>query len=212
MIFLEKPFAETDVILRRGGNINMSEIALYEFCCQEFEMLQRFYENLECNFVQHPDGFFFLVPTGSILTTRMLSRACINVGQILAMLARDPEITRTSGRIEVSQILKTIDTMVPREIQKAIYSPNTRESSTDRSIGDEVRKALRQLADLRFIRFVAGNEVIVLAESINRFAEVARYDNEIEEVKKIILQSTRGVTFTTPAITSTDSEDDNGEN
>jgi len=101
---------------------------------------------------------------------------------------------------------------VPREIQKAIYSPNSRESSTDRSIGDEVRKALRQLADLRFIRFVSGSEVIVLAESINRFAEVARYDNEIEEVKKIILQSTRGVTFTTDEFTSTDSDNDNGEN
>lgn len=212
MIFLEKHFAETDVILRRGGNINMSEIALYEFCCQEFEMLQRFYENLECNFVQHTDGFFFLVPTGNILTTKMLSRACINVGQILAMLARDPEITRTSGRIEVNQILKTIDTMVPREIQKAIYSPNTRESNTDKSIGDEVRKALRQLADLRFIRFVAGSETIVLAESINRFAEIARHDNDIEETKKIILQFTRGVSFTTGEITSTDSEEENGEN
>ena len=212
MIFLEKPFAETDVILRRGGNINMSEIALYEFCCQEFEMLQRFYANLECNFVKHPDGFFFLVPTGDILTTKILSRACINVGQILAMLARDPEITRTSGRIEINQVLKTIDTMVPREIQKAIYSPNTRESNTDRSIGDEVRKALRQLVYLRFIRFVAGSEAIVLAESINRFTEVARYGNEIEETKKIILQSTRGVSFITGEINSTDSEEDNGEN
>ena len=128
------------------------------------------------------------------------------------MLARDPEITRTSGRIEVNQILKTIDTMVPREIQKAIYSPNTRESNTDKSIGDEVRKALRQLADLRFIRFVAGSETIVLAESINRFAEIARYDNDIEETKKIILQFTRGVSFTTGEITSTDSEEENAEN
>lgn len=212
MIFLEKPFAEVDVILRRGGNINMSEIALYEFCAQEFEMLQRFYENLECNFVKHPDGFFFLVPTGDILSTKILSRACINVGQILAMLARDPEITRTSGRIEVSQILKTIDTMVPREVQKTIYSPNTRESSTDRNIGDEIRKAIRQLADLRFIRFVSGCEVIILAESINRFAEIARYDNEIDEIKKIILQSTRGISFTHEEIISTETEEDNGEN
>lgn len=197
MIFLEKYFAETDVILRGGGNINRSEIALYEFCTQEFEMLERFYLNLECSFIKHPDGFFFLSPVGNMLPQRRLSKACINVGQILALLSRDPEITRTSGRIEVSVILKTIDTMVPREIQKAIYAPSTRESNTDKNISDEVRKALKHLAELKFIRFLPGTDVFIINESINRFAEIARYDNKIEDTKKAILESSRAIVFTT---------------
>lgn len=193
MIFASHNFVDIDVILRQGGHINRSDIVLYQFLCDHYEELRLFYERYQCSLVQHPDGFFFLLSQGGILPSRLMPKTCMHLGMFIALKMRDPEITRTSGKLTVKQLLQAIETSVPRETLQRIYAPKQREASQDERIVEEIMRALRMLEGLRFL--VIKESVIRPTEAINRFAELARHDNEPDPAAREALFIQRGVTF-----------------
>jgi chromosome partition protein MukE len=193
MIFEDKRFAEVDVILRRGGHVNRSDFIAYQFLCEHFEELRRFYEPYGCRLVQHPDGFFFLIAQGGLIRSRLLPVSCVHLGMFIALKTRDPEITRSSGRIGVQQLLQAIETSVPRDTLQRVYAPKQREASADARITEEIHRVLRLLQGLRFIEVV--EDTIRPTEAIHRFAELARHENNPDQDARALLDVQRAVVF-----------------
>lgn len=191
MIFHTKEFVEVDLILRRGGHVNRTNFSLHEWICQEYDTLSPFYSNYGCSLRQHPDGFFFLVSSGKKLKTRVLPKPYVHLGIFLALKARDPEITKTSGWIAIEQLLQDIQTTVPRETLRNVYAPRSSESLVNKRIGEEIRNGIKLFAELKFIE-IRENALKPL-EAIGRFAELARYDNTPDEIAKDRLELECGV-------------------
>jgi chromosome partition protein MukE len=206
MNFHDPNFARTDVLLRRGGHIGRGELVLYEFCTQHYDELKDFYTRFECQMVQHPDGFFYLLPRGNLIATRRLSKPCVHLGLFIALKARDPEITRSSGRIPVTQLLQSIETTIPREVLQKTYAPKQREAATDARITEEIQRALRVLAELGFI--VLEHDTVRPLEAIARFAELARHDNAPDDGARILLETERGIVFDVSEDITSEGEED----
>lgn len=192
-IFHDDEFVEIDLLLRRGGHINRSNMALYDYMCQHLTQLKDFYTRYGCSLYQHPDGFFYAMVKGGKLQTRLLPKSCVHLGMFIALKARDPEITRSSGRIPVNQLLQDIETSVPRDILQQVYAPKRREAFVDEYINDELKKALKTLAELGFIELT--DLAIRPLEAISRFAELARSNNDPSDENRLNLIVTRGVVF-----------------
>jgi len=196
MIYKNPNFVEIDVILRRGGHINQSDIVLYQFLIEYFEEIKSFYEGYQCALVQHPDGFFFLVSSkGGILKTRVLPKTCMHLGQFIAYKMLDPEITRSSGRLSIAQLMKSMEIAVPRETLLATYAPKQKEALQNTRITEEIKRSLEILKELRCINITG--DIITPTEAINRFKELARHDNEPDTATREKLSLQRGVEFDT---------------
>ena len=195
MIYKSPYFVDIDVILRRGGHINRSDITLYQFLCEHFEELKSFYEKYQCTLVQHPDGFFFLLSNGGVLKTKLLPKTCMHLGQFIALKMLDPEITRSSGKISIPQLLQFMENTVPRETLLAIYAPKQREALQYERITEEIMRALGKLKDLRFIKIVG--DAIRPTEAIYRFMETAKHDNNPDTATREMLLMQRGIEFNT---------------
>jgi chromosome partition protein MukE len=193
MMYLERRFAECDVILRQGGHVNRSDLAHYQFLCDHYDDLTQFYKGYGCNLVQHPDGFFFLLAQNSMLRTRLLPLPCVHLGMFIALRMRDPEITRSSGRIRTDSLLQAIDASVPRETLLRVYAPKQREASADARVTEEIQRTLKTLANLRFLEI--QGDVIRPLEAIHRFAELARHENTPDDLARMLLTEQRGVVF-----------------
>lgn len=209
MIYLDKHFVGADLILRRGGHINRSNLSFYQFLIDNFDELRSFYQGYQCELVQHPDGFFYLLSRGGLIPTRLLPMPCVHLGMFIAMKSRDPEITRSSGRINLENLLQSIETSVPRETLQKVYAPKQRESSADTRIAEEIQKALKMLAEMRFIEI--QGDTIRPFEAIQRFAEMARHDNNPDELSRLVLSEQRGVVFQTPDQSTEEELEESGE-
>ncbi len=197
MIFESHNFVEIDVVLRRGGHINRSDLSQYQFICDHYQELQAFYTRYGCNLVQHPDGFFYLLSNGGILPTRLMPKTCVHLGMFIALKMRDPEITKSSGKLTVDQLLQAIETSISLETLQRVYAPKQREASQYEKIREEIIKALRILEQLQFVRL--KDHVIRPMEAINRFADLARHDNDPDQVARAALLVQRGVVFSIPS-------------
>ena len=193
MIFLDSKFPQIDVALRRGGHITRTDVVAYETLCQHFAELRQFYLGYGCLLVQHPNDFFFLVPSEGVIRSRELSKACMHVGIFLAAKARDPEITRTAGKISAAWLMQAIKASVPRETLQQIYAPKQREASIDVRIAEEIEKALDTLARLNFIE--RQDDVIRVTDAIHRFGDLARHQNAPDSPARLLLETERGVAF-----------------
>lgn len=192
-VFHDDQFVEIDLLLRRGAHINRSNLAPYEFLSQNFAELEEFYRRYGCSLLQHPDGFFFMTVRGGLMRTRLLPKSCMHLGQFIGLKARDPEITRSHGRIAIVQLLKDIETLVPRETLQAIYAPGRRDATVDECISDEIMKAMKLLGDLGFIEI--ADKAVRPLEAISRFSELARHDNSPNDDAKLHVAIRRGVVF-----------------
>ncbi len=206
MNILDPNFARADVLLRRGGHIGRGELVLYEFCTQYYEELKEFYARFECQMVQHPDGFFYLLPRGSLISTRKLPKPCVHLGLFIALKTRDPEITKSSGRIPVAQLMQSIETTIPREVLQKTYAPKQREAASDARIAEEIQRALRVLAELGFIEL--ERDTVRPLEAIARFTELARHDNVPDDGTRILLETERGIVFDVSEEMTSEGEED----
>ncbi len=193
MNYLDRHFVDADLILRRGGHINRSGLSLYQFLIDHFDDLKAFYQGYQCELIQHSDGFFFLISKGGRIPSRILPKPCVHLGIFIALKTRDPEITRSSGRISLPNLMQSIETSVPRETLQQVYAPKQRESSSDNRIAEEIKRALKTLVDLRFIEM--HGDAIKPLEAIHRFAELARHDNNPDEISRFVLTEHKGVVF-----------------
>ncbi len=211
MNYLDKQFADVDLILRRGGHVNRSNLVAYDWLCTNHEDLKGFYANYGgATLTQHPDGFFFLATPGTKLRSRLLPKVCIHLGIFIALKARDPEITRSSGWMQTAQLLHDIETTVPKEVLQQVYAPGRKENVVDDKIAVAIDSALKLLADLCFIER-KGDSFRPL-EAIHRFAEFARHENAPDENAKTRMLE-RGVVFhdATPAEEYEDESNETGE-
>lgn len=209
MIYFDKHFVGADLILRRGGHINRSNLSYYQFLIDNFDELKRFYSGYQSELVQHPDGFYFLLSKGGLIPTRLLPKQCVHLGMFIALKSRDPEITRSSGRIGLENLLQSIETSVPRDTLQKVYAPKQREASADMRITEEIQKALKTLAEMRFLEF--QGEFIRPLESIQRFAEMARHNNTPDDLGRLVLSEQRGVVFQAPTESADEDIEENGE-
>lgn len=193
MIYHSPEFVDADLTLRRGGHVNRTNFALHGWVRDNYTELKHFYLNYGCALQQHPDGCFFLVNTGTMMKTRVLSKACVHLGTFLALKARDPEITKTSGWIPIEQLLQDIVTTVSKETLSQVYAPRTKESVVSRRVSDELQNSIKTLSELKFIEI--RESALRPLEAIGRFADLARYDNEPDEIAKSRLIDAFGVTW-----------------
>ena len=206
MTFFDDRFVDIDLVLRAGGHINRSNLVAFEYACQNFDALEQFYKQFGCNLRQHPDGFFCLKLQNSKIRSRLLPKSCVHLGIFIALKARDPEITRSAGRIGINQLLQDIETSVPRETLQKVYAPKRRDVSVDESISEEIHKALKTLAELRFIDLLETS--IRPLEAINRFAEMARHNNVPDDDARLQMTIQRGVVFADEGEESGNGEED----
>lgn len=208
MNYLDKQFVDVDLVLRRGGHINKSNLVAYNWLCNNHDDLKAFYKNYGATLGQHPDGFFFLTVTGLKLRSRLLPKPCVHLGIFIALKARDPEITRSSGWMQITQLFHDIETTVSKEILQQVYAPKRKENVVDDRISLSIENSLKTLADLCFIE-IKGDSFRPL-EAINRFAEFARHNNAPDEDAKIQMSIERGVVFhdASPADEDEDSDND----
>lgn len=193
MNYLDKEFADVDLILRRGGHINRSALALYDWVCRNHDDLKALYTNYGSTLTQHPDGFFFLTLSGGKLRSRLLPRTCVHLGMFIALKARDPEITRSSGWMGTMQLLHDIETSVPKAPLQEVYAPGAKENVVDDRISLAITNALKVLDELCFIE-LRGDRFRPL-EAIGRFAEFARHNNAPDDDSRIQMSIERGVVF-----------------
>lgn len=193
MNYLDREFAEVDLILRRGGHINRSALVLYDWVCRNHDDLKAFYTNYGSTLTQHPDGFFFLNLSAGKLRSRLLPKTSVHLGMFIALKARDPEITRASGWMNTAQLLHDIETSVPKNTLQEVYAPGAKENVVDDRISLAISTALKILDELCFIE-LRGDRFRPL-EAIGRFAEFARHDNAPDDDARIQMSIERGVVF-----------------
>lgn len=209
---MDDQFPHIDLLLRRGGHINRSQLTAYDYVTHHFDQLQEYYRHYQCALTQHPDGFFYLLVKGSLLSSRLLPKSCVHLGMFIALKARDPEITQSGGRLSISQLFQDIETSVPRETLQRTYAPQRRHM-TDPSITEELHRALDLLAELRFIEATATT--VRPLEAIHRFADLARHNNAPDPDAKLHLLIQRGIVFLEsdePEMERDADHDNNGEN
>jgi chromosome partition protein MukE len=193
MIYTTTQFAEIDTALRRGRHISRGDIGTYEFITQNFDDFESFYAAYGARLIQHPDGFFFLLAKGSMMPTRILPRSGMHLGMFIAFKRRDPDVTRSDGRMSIAGLIHDLETSVPAETLAQVYAPKQKASLEGERIHSEVMRAFKLLAELDFIE-INGDQLIV-HEAINRFAELAKNSNTPSETAKLGLEIQRGVVF-----------------
>lgn len=186
-------FAQIDVALRQGKHLSRHDYVKYDFIAQHFEDLERFYVNYGCRLIQHPDGFFFLLSRGGLIPSRKLTRAVMHLGQFIALKTRDPELTRTNGRLSVEMLVRDLETSIPAETLSKVYAPKQKEVLVGARVHEEVMRSLRVLEDLGFVERIGEN--LVPLEAIQRFVEVARHGDAISDTARLSLELQRGVVF-----------------
>jgi chromosome partition protein MukE len=212
LIYMQPHFAEVDTALRTGFHVTANNFAEYEFIAQNFDALSGFYRSYHSTLTEHPDGFFYLqTDDNSTIPSRTLPRPCMHLGQLLALMARDPSITKTKGVVTTDHLFKTLGAMFSTTILGKIYAPHAKGMSTEEKIQKEIRRALRTLAQLNFIVLDKNEASLSMTVAINRFVEIARHDNEPSEAARRELEICRGVRFDA-FDNSTFQEDENGEN
>jgi chromosome partition protein MukE len=189
-----RKFAELDVALRSGRHISRHDYIDYEFVTHNFDDLESFYANYGCKLVQHPDGFYFLLPRSGLIPARQLSKGAMHLGQFIALKMRDPEVTRTNGHMSIDALIRDLETSVPVETLSQVYAPKQKEVLTSSRVHEEVLRSLRTLEELGFVRR-AGDSIVAL-EAIHRFSEMARQRNAPSETTLVALQIQRGVVIT----------------
>jgi chromosome condensin MukBEF MukE localization factor len=191
MIFYTRQFAQADSALRQGKHISRNDYTTYEFLTQNYGELERFYASYPARLVQHPDGFFFLLPKGDLIPSKFLPKSVMHLGQFIALKCRDPEITKSDGRISLAALINDLETSVPADTLSKVYAHRQKEVLTGGRIHEEVRRALRTLDELQFIRL--DSETLTPLEAIHRFAEVARHGGALDETSALALLLQRGV-------------------
>lgn len=206
MIFTTPQFAEIDTALRRGRHISRNDIGTYEFITQNFDDFESFYSAYGVRLIQHPDGFFFLLAKGSLMPTRILPRSAMHLGMFIAFKRRDPDLTRSDGRMSIAGLIQDLETSVPADTLAQVYAPKQKASLEGERIHTEVMRALKVLAELDFIE--TNGDQLIAHEAINRFAELAKHSNAPTETAKLGLEVQRGVVFDiTEEMTGEDSDD-----
>jgi len=195
-------FAPVDIILRRGGNINRSNYAAYEYLRQNEAELGVFYGQFGATLRHHAEGCYFLVGPDSIFDTELLKRSCLHLGLFILYKSRDESSTRTAHWLEIRALMNELESLVPADILRRAYTPKCRDISFKTKFSEAFEHAIATLEWLNFVEI--SNDTVRALEALRRFADPYKTQDADGDARRLRLLLQSGIVL--------DSEGDGDEN
>lgn len=176
-VIQDRAFPDVDLALRRGRHIGLDDTEMFTFLVDTQQWLEPFYRRYSCELILVTDSYFYLLPSGSQLGQRKLTRAEMLVGQALALMYLDPATLKASGVAPVAQLLELLTSLVGQD--RLIAALNARRSRTldlriaEETVRKEVTRAVRGLERLGFLTRLSDDE-LRLRSPLMRFADPVR--------------------------------------
>lgn len=175
-VIADADFPALDLALRRGRHIDRDDAAWYALLTDGQEHLEALYRRYGCELIHKPDGYFYLLPTGDMLSRRQLAPGDMLVGQALALLYLDPATVERGGRVTHEELVAQLASVLGTDALVQAFNPKRRrqdERIAQKTVRNRVGEAVRRLAALGFVDVVEG-EQIRLRAALLRFAEPVR--------------------------------------
>jgi len=176
-VVMDPSFPELDVALRRGRHVDRDDFAWYTLLSDAQHHLEAFYRRYGCELVHKSDGYFYLLPSGDMLSRRQLAPGDMLVGQALALLYLDPATVERAGRITAEDVVAQLVVVLGSDGLIRAFNPKLKRRYDERIAQKNVRahvgSAIRHLASLGFVD-LADDGNLKLRPSLLRFAEPVR--------------------------------------
>lgn len=176
-VVMDPSFPELDVALRRGRHVDREDFAWYTLLTEAQPHLETLYRRYGCELVHKADGYFYLLPSGDMLSRRQLAPGDMLVGQALALLYLDPATIERGGRITAEDVVAQLVVVLGSDGLIRAFHPKLKrrydERIAQKNVRAQVGSAIRHLASLGFID-LADDGNLKLRPSLLRFAEPVR--------------------------------------
>jgi chromosome partition protein MukE len=176
-VVMDPSFPELDIALRRGRHVDRDDFAWYTLLTDAQHHLEAFYRRYGCELVHKPDGYFYLLPSGDMLSRRQLAPSDMLVGQALALLYLDPATVERAGRITAEDVVAQLVVVLGSDGLIRAFNPKLKrrydERIAQKNVRTQVGSAIRHLASLGFVD-LADDGNLKLRPSLLRFAEPVR--------------------------------------
>jgi chromosome partition protein MukE len=176
-VVMDPSFPELDVALRRGRHVDRDDLAWYTLLTEAQDHLETFYRRYGCELVHKSDGYFYLLPSGDMLSRRQLAPSDMLVGQALALLYLDPATVERAGRITADDVVAQLVVVLGSDGLIRACNPKLKrrydERIAQKNVRAQVGSAIRHLASLGFVD-LADDGNLKLRPSLLRFAEPVR--------------------------------------
>jgi chromosome partition protein MukE len=176
-VVMDPSFPELDLALRRGRHVDRDDLAWYTLLTDAQHHLEAFYRRFGCELVHRSDGYFYLLPSGDLLSRRQLAPGDMLVGQALALLYLDPATVERAGRITAEDVVAQLVIVLGSDGLIRAFNPKLKRRYDERIAQKNVRtqagSAIRHLASLGFVD-LAEDGNLKLRPSLLRFAEPVR--------------------------------------
>jgi chromosome partition protein MukE len=176
-VVMDPSFPELDVALRRGRHVDREDFAWYTLLTEAQPHLETFYRRYGCELVHKTDGYFYLLPSGDLLSRRQLAPSDMLVGQALALLYLDPATIERGGRITAEDVVAQLVVVLGSDGLIRAFNPKLKrrydERIAQKNVRTQVGSAIRHLASLGFVD-LADDGNLKLRPSLLRFAEPVR--------------------------------------
>lgn len=188
-------FPEVDLALRSGTHIHDGQLDLFAFVREHLDALREFYDRYGCDLIHSTHGFFYLLPHGDSIPPRALSKAQMVVGMGLCLAWLDPAVRAGREVLTEEVLLERLGAHLGRDRLTRIlqrgrkYKNAVAEGQQNRK---KLRKALRELERLGFVRSAPGAE-LVPSPAVLRFAELVHGDDRPEVALTRLLEQGRVV-------------------
>jgi chromosome partition protein MukE len=176
-VVMDPGFPELDLALRRGRHIDRDDFAGYTLLTDAQAHLEAFYRRYGCELVHKSEGYFYLLPSGDMLSRRQLGPGDMLVGQALALLYLDPSTIERGGRVTAEDVVAQLVVVLGSDALIRAFNPKLKRKYDERIAQKNVRThvgaAVRHLATLGFVDL--GDEGnLKLRPALMRFAEPVR--------------------------------------
>jgi chromosome partition protein MukE len=183
-VILDPDFPELDLALRRGRHIDRDDVAWYALLGDAQDHLEAFYRRYGCELIHKTDGYYYLLPTGDMLSRRQLSAGDMLVGQALALLYLHPSTVERGGLHTQEELIAQLATVMGSDALIRAFNPKRRrydERVAQKTVRARVGEAVRRLAGMGFVDLVDPDQ-LRLRPALLRFAEPVRGLSEPAEV------------------------------
>lgn len=190
-VVLDETFPDVDLALRRGRHIDLDDTEWFAFLVDAQHHLELFYRRFDCELIQVSDGYFYLLPSGNKLGQRRLTVAQMLVGQALALIYLDPATLSAAGVVQVAQLIEVLTAIVGEQNLVRALNPRRTSSMTsvvaERTVREEIKKALRGLATLGFVDRLSDEE-LRLRTPLMRFTDPLRGLTDQKEALRMLIE------------------------
>ncbi len=182
-VILDPDFPELDLALRRGRHVDRDDIAWYALLGDAQDHLEAFYRRYGCELIHKADGYYYLLPTGDLLSRRQLATGDMLVGQALALLYLHPSTVERAGLHTTEDVVAQLAAVMGSDALIRAFNPKRRrydERVAQKTVRSRVGEAVRRLAGLGFVELVETDQ-LRLRPALLRFAEPVRGLSEPSE-------------------------------